>query len=507
MRPTDPTPALRLGLSQCLAHWARYQGERPALITGSSRLTYANLDRRAVEAQNLLTGRVCPGERVAIVVNSKAEFIPWLIAINRAGCTAVICQPFWSCDQLGIAFNDNNVRVAVYDGDPTEITRPDGTPFDCVSALLPNQLDPRVPLPCRRLVTSECFVLFSSGTTGQPKGIVRTDFSLLNEFVCWCLELSLSRSTQFYIGRPLFYTGGLMLAGATLMAGGTVLAPQNHSCEEFVQLCRQTPPTYAFFVPPQIQELVRFAKQRKGLRLKTTILSMGDFIEPDVKEEAQSYLGCDIIESWGNSEGLGTITSRDDLAIRPKSIGRPFVGDQLIVVTEDGNQVATGCHGRIAGAADSCLSYYQSRDDLNRCLIKDGLVISEDLGFQDDEGYFYLTGRATDFVKRGSATVNVRDIERYASQLNGVKASCAVSIECEGGDPKLVVAVETTPERNSTREQLLTSLNSFLAPADRVDDVAIVPLLERNAAGKVIVDRVRESVEVMMRQSIDSNSR
>lgn len=496
MAQTPEVPVLRLGLSQAIGHWAAYRGEHAAMIVGSETLSYAELDRRCEAVRGCLSAALTSQARVGIAVEGKALFVPALVGTIRAGCTAVLCQPGWSGEHLTAVTDDGDIRLFVHDSDSCLPRRGNGDIVPTVR--LPQAMTQTgvcASAPHKRLVTSEWAMLFSSGTTGRPKGIVRNDLSILNELVCWCLELSLSRSTHFYVGRPLFYTGGLVLTSATLLVGGTVISPPAHSAEAFVEWCSKSPPSYAFLLPRQVAELVELSRRRAIDPLNTTILTMGEFIDPDLKREVPGRLGCKIIESWGNSEGLGTIATPEDTVVRPESIGRPFLGDSLAITDDQGQPLPYGQQGRLAGSADSCLSYYQNREDLNRCLIKGDTLISEDVGYQDGNGYFFLVGRTTDFVKRDGIPINLREIERHANRISGVRASCAVALPTPEAVSKILVAVEIPAPTAVTGEELIAPLNAALPPSHRVDDVTVVPELDRNAAGKVVVTSVRSMME------------
>src|SRR5258708_21843818 len=118
---------------------------------------------------------------------------------------------------------------------------------------------------------------------------------------------------------------------------------------------------------------------------------MGAPISSATKRAVRERLGAELIESWGNSEGLGTITEREDLDKRPDSVGRPFLTDQLYVLDEAGKRLGPGEIGRLAGLADSRLLEYQNRRDLNEELLRGDLAISEDLGDVDADGYLHLS--------------------------------------------------------------------------------------------------------------------
>ena len=490
MTPQVAIPCLRLGLSEGIAHWSTYRGLDLALAIDGAQTTFSQLEHEVSAIHEALMEAVPRNARIAISVRSKVQFVASIVAAIRHGGTGVICVPTWSDEQMRDTLSQHNVAGIIHDGDVRRFAgdRP------VVKVPLKGVAVTSRPPMSRRLVTSEWAVLFSSGTTGRPKGIIRTDLSILSELIGWCIELTLSSSTRFYIGRPLFYTGGLVLAAATLMAGGSVLSSDDDSVGSFLKVCAEKMPTCAFLVPQQLKELMRIASEGSLEGLK--ILTMGDFIDPGLKVELSRRLRCSIIESWGNSEGLGTITSEADLLTRPASIGRPFLGDSLMIADEGGIQKTRGQRGRIVGSADSCLSYYEGRDDLTRCVMKDELVISEDVGYQDADGYFYLLGRASDFVVRNGISVNLRNIESRANKLLGVNAARAAVLDQDhGGEPRLVIAVELASGHLLKEEELKDEINRGANEGETIDRVVILAGFTRNAAGKIVVENMRGILE------------
>ena len=100
-------------------------------------------------------------------------------------------------------------------------------------------------------------IIYSSGTTGAPKGIVRSDLSMFTELVGWCLELPITRNSIAFIGRPVYYTGGLVLTAATLLVGGSAILPHEWSVTIYKSFMSTNVVDFAFLIPDQVRELIR----------------------------------------------------------------------------------------------------------------------------------------------------------------------------------------------------------------------------------------------------------
>ena len=218
---------------------------------------------------------------------------------------------------------------------------------------------------------------------------------------------------------------------------------------------------------------------------------MGAPISGEEKRQACAVLHAQILESWGNSEGLGTITEATDVAARGDSIGRPFLGDEMLICDDNGRELPVGAVGRISGFADSRLREYRNRADLNTALIRGELVLSEDLGKMDENGYFYLCGRTNERILRKGNPVFMNDILSIVRALPGVQDAAVVGVSdsVEGEVP--VSAVVLTPDSKMSAEEVCVGVNSQLPQLLRLKAVKIVSKLEKTATGKTSLEQVR----------------
>ena len=178
-------------------------------------------------------------------------------------------------------------------------------------------------------------------------------------------------------------------------------------------------------------------------------------------------------------------------ALRPRSIGRPILGDFITVIGHDGQERPPGEIGRVAGSSDAQLREYFHRDDLNESLLTDRLVLSEDLGYYDADGYFYISGRVAERFLRHGVPVFPAEIEDKLVDVHGVLCATVVGVpdDAEGHVP--AAAVVLRDGASATDSELLDAANELLPELHRLAKLLIVPSLPRNAAGKVVIDAVR----------------
>ena len=311
---------------------------------------------------------------------------------------------------------------------------------------------------------------------------------MITEIMGWCLELPLTRQSVFYIGRPLFYTGGLVLALASLFVGATLIVNDYHDdsdadevWSDFEQHLLAHEVDWAFFVPDQLRAFTRLGRAPK--RAATTILVMGAPISGDEKRKARDTLGSQIVESWGNSESLGTITEPRDLDLRPDSVGRPFLTDELWVVDETLTPCAPNERGRIAGGETAGFEEYSSRPEATLEVKRKKLIISDDIGYTDECGYFYVTGRDQDILLRGNTLVSLSRVSEKLREQVGIVESevCSLTSEADSLAAAIVLSADCTEDI----DVLLTRVNSHLTPSEQLSRIILVNALPKLASGKV----------------------
>jgi acyl-coenzyme A synthetase/AMP-(fatty) acid ligase len=320
-----------------------------------------------------------------------------------------------------------------------------------------------------------------------PKGIARDQYSVVVELLGWCLELQLTAHTSFFMGRPIFYTGGLILVLSTLLAGGTVVLPSDVSWQTYQDTLERRPIDLAFFIPTQLRQFIEEARKAKtGPRFARTILVMGEVISGQEKSDANRLLKSDIIESWGNTEGLGTITRPGDLQDCPDSIGRPFLTDLMFVVDEAGQLLPSGKVGRLAGAVEAGFTEYCGRPDDTRSTKRNDILISDDLGYVDERGMFYVLGRTDEVIEVGEGLAVLPDLESQFRSLGLTKELCMVPL---ARGPDLTFAVAVVPFDDSAPKQpdeFLEILNQRCPPHIRITEVRFFDALPRTATGKIM---------------------
>jgi acyl-CoA synthetase (AMP-forming)/AMP-acid ligase II len=491
---------MQFGVWEAIAHWARYRGDVPALVEDGIEIPFRELARRARCVAAGLQRTSTIGDRVAVAVAPKSDLLAAIIGALSAGRSAVVLHHGLPESSAIVNFKDAAPAVFIHDGSRGNYERL----FSQAGGKVPLRYDELLRLdPASddelgyraREADHEWGVIFSSGTTGPSKAIERHHYSIVTELLGWCLELGLSSATKFYVGRPFYYTGGLVLALATLVAGGTVYCSNGNDLgaaaewNAYQRACKLEQIDWVFLVPDQIRafcSLVRHlsSEDRSKVGSARKLLVMGAPITGAEKLGARELLRSDIIESWGNSESLGTITDLDSQDLRPKSIGRPFLTDELYIVDENRLPLGPLKVGRIAGSADAGFIAYSNRPEETQRVKKDNLIISDDLGYVDEDGFFYIVGRIQDAVLQNGITVYLPELEGKIRERGLFKECSVVALESTNGILIVVAAVLEggIPEDPSILKQ---SVNDAVGGTASIESVVVLETLPKTPTGKI----------------------
>ena len=251
---------MQFGVIEAVRHWGRYLPDKVALYSNRHPLTFAELLERAEDAAKVIHD-AAEGPRVAIVTQQKAAFVIGLLGTMRAGKSAVILNHGLSDDDLRVAIDDTKPALFVQDHGMAatgKIRALHGVPSVLVNGSA-GTLSGEIPWPdCAP--DDEWGIVFSSGTTGAPKGICRDHWSMVTEVLGWTLELPLTGDSTFYVARPLYYTGGLVLALSCLFVGGTLIANDYVNADDAEEVwsdyeyeARERVIDWSFFVPDQLR--------------------------------------------------------------------------------------------------------------------------------------------------------------------------------------------------------------------------------------------------------------
>jgi cyclohexanecarboxylate-CoA ligase len=506
-------------LAQYLDQWAAAAGSRPAAVDGAGRYTYAELARASrLVAHGLAAAGARPGDVIACQLPNWNEFVLVAVAASRLGAALTPIPPTFRRSEVGFILRATRARVfivprsfrgfdhaAMAAGLRAELPDLEAV-FVCRGAApagtrrFEELLDPlwRAGLPSQVDPGAVAEVIFTSGTTGEPKGVMHTAntlFSILHPLVDR-LGFS-SRDVTLMPSTFGHQTGFLYGVCLTLLLGATGVWLDIWSPEAAAELIERERVSWIMGATPFLRDLVASqALDRRDARSLRLFISAGAPIPRDLVREARRRLGCAISAGWGMSEnGLVTVNALDDPEDKVAGTdGRPLDGMELRVVGPDGAPLPPGADGELHVRGHSLFVGYWERPALTReAWTPDGWFITGDRGRIDRDGYLSITGRSKDLIIRGGENISPVEIENLLYTHPKVQAVAVVGASDPRLGERVCAVVVPRPGQRVELAELVAFLESRqLARFKLPERLELVEELPMTPSGKIQKFKLRE---------------
>jgi long-chain acyl-CoA synthetase len=506
------------------------RGDAPFLVYEDERLSFAETAERVAAAGAALVERygVQPGDRVAIAMRNLPEWIVSFAAITSIGAVSVSLNAWWTADELDYALEDSGTKVLVADPERVERTRdacarlgvatigvrlPEGDPGDGVDrweevvvlgAGLPDvEVHPE----------DDATILYTSGTTGRPKGAVSTHRAVLQAlmgFGCRTAVVRLRSPEEaedaarlppvFILIVPLFHvTGGIAVFLSCAASGLKLVMMHKWEPERALELIEREKVTNFVGVPTQSWDLLecpRFADFDTS-----SLVSVGGGGAPAppelVKRVASSFSRGRPNIGYGMTEtnAYGPQNSGDDYLTHPTSTGRGTPILQLDVRDEDMRSLPVGERGEIWFKGPHLIRGYWNKPEATAETIVDGWLRTGDLGRLDTDGFLYVEDRAKDMILRGGENVYCSEVEAAIYEHPGVAEATVFGVPHERLGEEVATVVVPRPGTTIDPDELRATVKERLAPFKVPTRVVVASdPLPRNAAGKVLKRELRDKI-------------
>jgi acyl-CoA synthetase (AMP-forming)/AMP-acid ligase II len=497
-----------------IAQHGRWQADKPALLCGERRLTWREFDRVTSQvAHGLVAAGLGPGSRVAVLMANSAEMAEVLfgcgkarvsvVPINLAVTDAAVAGMIRDSGATAVAASGEHcarIDRLIAGGDlPATLVRiglgaPAGGWIDYTSWR--DCHDPGSP-PRQALPDDECNIIYSSGTTGLPKGIVHSHECRMH----WATDLGLA--LRYHSGAVTLCSLGLysniswaaMLA--TILVGGTIVVMPSFTPAGFVDLVERHGVTHGGFVPVQFQRLLELPEpETRRVTTLQAIMCCGSPLAPALKRTTRDRLRCELIELYGLTEGIITTLAPEDFDRKLESVGKPIPGQALKLVADDDREAGPGLPGEIVGYGRLVMEAYHNRPDATReATWTDALgrrwLRTGDIGRLDDEGFLYIVDRKKDMILSGGQNVYPADIEVVMLGHPDVAEIAVIAVPSEkwGETPLAVVVPRAGAEPDPAA--LAAWTNERVGRQQRISGVVLRDSLPRNPNGKILKRELR----------------
>jgi long-chain acyl-CoA synthetase len=495
-----------MNLSLAFAASAERHATKPAVFWGEQEHSYALLLAQSRLLSQILHSQfgVKAGDRVGLWLKNCPEFVPAFFGVLGAGAVVVPINNFLKPDEIQHILNDAGIDLLITDQSMTEhltavqALRPQLRTWMVEAFVAPeNQnatLTARSPVLVRQPAADDlAVIIYTSGTTGRPKGAMLSHGNLMHNVESCRQVLEVVGHDRFLVLLPMFHsfmlTVGLLLP--MTVGGSMVLVRSLHPPKNVIQDIYRRQATILPAVPSFFRTLIG-APLPPGLPLRICI-SGGAPLPVEILREFNRTLPLPLIEGYGLSEASPVVSINPIHGPwREGSIGVPIPGVEVTIQDELGNQLPVGQTGEVCVRGGNVMKGYWNRADETSRAIRDGWLLTGDIGHRDSEGFFFITDRKKDMLIVNGINVYPREIEEVIYQIPGVKEAAVVGMPDARRGEHPVAFVASGEGAILDEKAILHFLRQKLADYKVPKKITFLPSLPRNATGKVLKTALRQ---------------
>ncbi|OGA11461.1 MAG: hypothetical protein A3D95_06325 [Betaproteobacteria bacterium RIFCSPHIGHO2_12_FULL_69_13] len=487
-------------------------GDRIALVCGDESVSYAELAARVARAGAALTALgVRPGERVLLLMRDTPEFAAAWLGTLRAGAVAVALNTKLSEAEYRHVLADSAPRLAIIE-DLFVAARPDlaaelaGAGRLAVSGAAPGGLPswssrleratPGVPA-VDAAPDAPAFWLYSSGTTGRPKGIVHAHRGILHAGQA-LREFGIGAGDRVFTTSKCFFAYGLEhgLLGTLALGATSIVCAEWPEAEMALAIVARHRPAAFFSVPSFYRRLLALPAQRlepfRGVR---RFVAAGERLPRQLIEQWRKAVGGEVLSLYGMSETFCACMITPPGTSNGARTGRPVEGVQTRLLDADGRETAPGEPGVLWLRLAALASGYVNLPEQTREQFRDGWFCTRDLFLRDSEGFFLHQGRSDELVKVAGQWVQPGELEEAALAEASVAEAACVPVPDADGLERLALFVAARGDEREAARAAAEACERNLPRHKRPKWVRTVAELPRTATGKVQRYKLRELLE------------
>jgi acyl-CoA synthetase (AMP-forming)/AMP-acid ligase II len=352
-------------------------------------------------------------------------------------------------------------------------------------------------------------LMYTAGTTGFPKGVMLSH----NSFSVYMLENVTPPDPEAeernILTVPLYHVAGIQAMMAAIYGGRTLVMERQFDPEEWMTLVETEKANRAMMVPTMLKQLLDHENFKKHdlSSLKVITYGAAPMPIPVIRKALEEFPGVSFINAFGQTETASTITALgpEDHVLtgtpeevekklqRLTSIGKPMADIEMKVIDDDGNTLAPGEVGEILARGPRVMSgYWKDEEKTAKTIDKDGWVHTGDVGYVDEDGYYFLAGRSSDMIIRAGENISPEELENAIREIPAVEDVAVIGVPDEtwGEEPRAVII--TKKGQKITEEEVMEHCRQKLASFKRPRTVVFADELPRNPLGKLIKKEIRE---------------
>jgi acyl-CoA synthetase (AMP-forming)/AMP-acid ligase II len=477
--------------------------------------SYQALDEAASRIANgLIAAGVKPGDRVAVYSANSDRYMELFFGCVKARATLVGVNARLAPPEVAYVLDDSHARLAFVGSHflaaaeaalahakvrPQMLAldggHPDWTPFEDWKAAQ-SPVDPMLTVE----PDDDVIQLYTSGTTGLPKGVQLTDAAYMDFFrhgigARWA---EYQAGDVVLVAMPMFHVAGINTGILTVGQGAKGIVLEQVDPMEILNLIEGERVRHAFFVPAVINFLLQVNQKRPtDFSSLERIFYGASPIAEDLLVQAQKTIGCSFTQLYGMTESLGAGTylppeAHDPALGKLRSCGKPWPGFEVECKREDGTAAAPGEVGEIAMRSSVLMKGYWNRADATAETVRGGWLFTGDAGFFDEDGYLYIHDRVKDMIVSGGENVYPAEVENAVFGHQAVADVAVIGVPDEKWGEAVKAIVVLKPGAEASPDDIIAFTKGRIAGYKVPKSVDFIDALPRNPSGKILRRELRE---------------
>lgn len=358
---------------------------------------------------------------------------------------------------------------------------------------LPHATDGNFSLDMKE--TDVAVILYTSGTTGVPKGVMLTHKNLYANSMSGVSLRNVDDERGTTIGvLPLAHIYGFGIMNSMLLLGSSVVIFSKFDAEEVFKVIERYKVKSFAAVPAMVHAMVYHPNANKyDLSSLETVGSGSAALAISLRHKFKEKFGAEVRDAYGLSEASpGVASQRNDMPIKEGSVGIPMPGVKIKIVNEDGEEVPVGEVGELLVQGDNVTPGYFRNEEATRKALQNGWLYTGDMARVDDDGYLYIVDRKKDLIIRGGFNIYPRDLEELLVKHEAVLEAAVIGIPSERMGEEILACVVKKAGANVGESELIEYCQENLAKYKSPRHVVFINELPRNGVGKILKTKLRE---------------
>jgi len=497
--------------------------DKVAIVFEGKRYTFSQLNDRLNRLANALSNLgVDKGDRVAMLQVNCNQCVETYFATAKLGAIYVPLNFRAKGDELTYMLNSSEANTLFVGERYIDLVNSSRSGLSSVKNFISIEskhdgmlyYEDMLSSPAEEVVTEisdddTTILMYTAGTTGLPKGVMLSH----NSFAIYVLENVTPADPELEEGNiltvPLYHVAGIQAMMAAIYGGRTLVMERQFEPVEWMELVEAEKANRAMMVPTMLKQLIEHPDFSKHDLRSLRVITYGaaPMSLEVIKKAVDVFPGVSFINAFGQTETASTITTlgpedhiiagteeeREKKLKRLSSIGKPMSDVEMKIVDEEGHQLPVGQVGEIVARGPRVMTgYWKDEEKTEKTIDKEGWVHTSDMGYMDEDGYFFLAGRTTDMIIRAGENISPEEIEAVLHSHPKVEEVAVIGIPDEewGEQPRAIVVVKQG--ETATGDEIIEYCRAKMSSFKRPRSVIFVNELPRNPMGKVLKRVLRE---------------